>query len=209
MLVFLLFGAQLALAESVTLTLQKQDGTALESAVAYVEASQLETPVSAANQAKAPPALPDVVVTQKDQEFLPFVSVVRKGATVRFTNEDSVKHNIYSFSSEEKLNFPLHGAGTVNTKSFSRLGEVELGCNIHDWMQAHLYVVDTPVYGVSGKDGKVTLAGVPAKGAKVTVWHPHLREKGTLPSVLFQPGKPVDPLRLQVKSVKKPPRETY
>lgn len=229
--------AVLAHAETVTLTLQKQDGTPLENAVAYVEASQLTAPVPASakkdaketkkgpeaavqaavqvavqvKEAKAEPApaLPEVVVAQREQEFVPVVAVVPKGAEVRFTNEDKVQHNIYSFSSVEKLNFPLHAAGTVNTKSFRQVGEVELGCNIHDWMQAHLYVVDSPVYGVSGKDGKVTLTGVPASGAIVTVWHPYLRNKKPLPTIQYQPGKALDPLRLQVKSVKKPPRESY
>jgi plastocyanin len=200
--------------EPVTVTLQKADGSPLENAVVFVDAGELPpvpAPVGKKNKAPpAPPAIPEVVVMQKDQEFSPFVSVVPKGATVKFQNHDKVQHNVYSFSSGEKLNFPLHGAGVeLSTKSLEKTGEVELGCNIHDWMSAYLFVVNSPVYAVTGKDGKATLALSPEKAARIQVWHPYLKDKKILPFLEYQPGRALAPLKLQVKSVFKPPREIY
>lgn len=150
------------------------------------------------------------MVNQKGQEFSPFVTVVPKGAVVKFQNGDTVQHNIYSFSSEEKLNFPLHGPGVaLSTKPMDKLGEVELGCNIHDWMSAFLFVVDTPVFAISGKDGKAELSKVPAGSFKFSVWHPYLKDKKSIPAFTYKPGEPLLPLRLQVRSVHKPSRESY
>jgi hypothetical protein len=39
---------------------------------------------------------------------------------------------------------------------FDQPWAVTLGCNIHDWMKAYVYVVDTPYYAVTGPDGTAT-----------------------------------------------------
>ncbi len=49
---------------------------------------------------------------------------------------------------------------------------VNLACNIHLWMNAKLWVLDTPYFAVTDKDGKFEIKDVPA-GAEIQVlaWH--------------------------------------
>jgi hypothetical protein len=55
---------------------------------------------------------------------------------------------------------------------FDKPGQVDIGCNIHDWMEAHVLVVDTPWFARTGADGRATIAGVPAGRYRVRLWHP-------------------------------------
>lgn len=59
--------------------------------------------------------------------------------------------------------------------TFDKSGVVRLGCNVHDWMVAYIYVVDTPYFAKSGKDGKLRLDGLPAGEYELRVWHPDQR----------------------------------
>jgi hypothetical protein len=51
---------------------------------------------------------------------------------------------------------------------------VTLGCNIHDWMIAYIYVSDTPYYAVTRADGKAKISGLPAGEYVMQVWHPRM-----------------------------------
>ncbi len=210
--------AQAALGGSVTLQVQKQDGTPLDNAVFFVRASELPPPVAPVKGKK--PAKPvkaededqegDPVIFQQGQEFHPFILAVKKGTVVKFQNSDEVKHNIYSFSSEQKFNFPLHGKGEVlSTKPLDKPGPVQLGCNIHDWMSAYIYVVDSHVFAVSGRDGKAVLEGLPDKSVKISVWHPYLKDQKTIPEISYKPGDKPAALKLELRKVFKAKRESY
>ena len=54
---------------------------------------------------------------------------------------------------------------------FDRPGPVALGCNIHDWMLAYIYVSESPYFSITGADGHARLANLPAGRYSVRVWH--------------------------------------
>lgn len=116
-----------------------------------------------------------MAVAQKDLNFVPGTLVVAKGSTVAFPNLDQVRHSIYSFSKAAKFTIDLYGRDQTRTQSFPIAGTVALGCNIHDKMRGYVRVVDTPFAGKTDGNGVIILAGVPAGGAKLVVWHPQLR----------------------------------
>jgi hypothetical protein len=52
---------------------------------------------------------------------------------------------------------------------------VTIGCNIHDWMIAYIYVAESPHFGTTRKAGTVKLENLPAGAYAVRVWHPRMQ----------------------------------
>lgn len=115
-----------------------------------------------------------VVVDQRGEAFVPVISVVPVGTEVQFTNSDPTSHHVYSFSRPNAFALPLYKGDDRLAQRFARPGVVVLGCNIHDSMLGYLVVVDSTRSGVTGPDGRVTLADVPAGRHVVRAWAPGL-----------------------------------
>jgi plastocyanin len=111
-------------------------------------------------------------IEQVDREFVPYLSIVQRGAAVQFPNRDRTKHHVYSFSPAKTFEIKLYAGQPARPVVFDKSGEVVLGCNIHDWMEAHVLVVDTPWFGKTGADGIARIAGMPAGRYRLRVWHP-------------------------------------
>jgi plastocyanin len=125
--------------------------------------------------AEVPPVAADaqIEIAQEDQEFAPFVTVVQAGTHVVFPNRDTVQHHAYSLSKPRKFELPLYNPGQKESVVFEVPGLVTIGCNIHDWMIAHLVVVPTPWFAKTGSPGTVKLAAPPGR-YRLEVWHPRL-----------------------------------
>lgn len=84
------------------------------------------------------------VMDQRGRQFAPTLLVVPVGSRVSFPNSDDIRHHVYSFSTARRFELPLYAGGNADPVEFPEAGVVVLGCNIHDWMQAHILVMDTP-----------------------------------------------------------------
>lgn len=113
-----------------------------------------------------------VDIVQIDKDFVPYVTVISVGTLVNFPNKDNVKHHVYSFSPSKKFDLPLYSGTSAPPVRFDKSGIVVIGCNIHDWMIGYIYVANTPYFGKTDKNGKVTLKDLPAGKYTVHVWHP-------------------------------------
>ena len=120
----------------------------------------------------APARKRDGTVGQKDRTFVPMVTVVQTGTAVHFPNHDPIRHHVYSFSPAKPFEIKLYVGTPVAPIVFDKPGEVVLGCNIHDHMLAYIYVVDTPWFAKTGKDGTARIEGVPAGDYELHLWHP-------------------------------------
>ena len=85
-----------------------------------------------------------VEVSQKDRRFRPQVTLITVGTPVVFSNFDTVKHHVYSFSKAKTFELKLYNGRPSTPVMFDRAGVVVLGCNIHDQMVGTVVVVDTP-----------------------------------------------------------------
>ena len=118
--------------------------------------------------------LPQVEVGQIKRQFAPQVTIVQVGTPVVFTNFDTVRHHVYSFSETKAFELKLY-AGVPNAPVvFDKPGIAVVGCNIHDHMAAWIAVLDTPLHGLTGADGRTRIAAVGAGSYRLKVWHPGL-----------------------------------
>jgi plastocyanin len=134
------------------------------------DAAVLLEPLS--GPAAAPKNRPHAVIEQRGQEFAPYVTVVQTGASVDFPNNDTVRHHVYSFSQPKRFEIKLYAGKPGQPIVFDKPGEVVIGCNIHDWMEAYVLVVETPWFGKTGPDGRVAIASLPAGRYRLRLWHP-------------------------------------
>jgi hypothetical protein len=152
----------------------------------------------------APPLRRDAAIEQKDRQFIPLVTVVQAGTAVAFPNRDPIRHHVYSFSPPKPFEIKLYVGTPVDPVVFDKPGEVVLGCNIHDHMLAYVYVVETPWFGKTGADGRVSIEGVPGGEYDVRAWHfaqvaavaggrARMPGEGRVPVALTVPLKPMLP----------------
>lgn len=122
-----------------------------------------------------PPPSPQtaaVEIAQEDEQYQPFMTVVRTGTRVEFPNKDRIQHHIYSASETKKFEKPLYAPGAREAIVFDQPGVVALGCNIHDWMAAYVVVLDTPWFARTGAKGDARLSDIPPGRYRLDVWHP-------------------------------------
>lgn len=115
------------------------------------------------------------VMDQIESQFVPHILAVQKGSMVSFPNSDSIKHHVYSFSPANVFELKLYKDTKLSPIAFQKSGEVELGCNVHDWMLGYILVVDTPYFAKTDQSGQVTL-DAPAGQYTLKVWHPRIQD---------------------------------
>lgn len=111
-------------------------------------------------------------VAQQDLTFRPFVSAVQVGSKVDFPNQDKTRHHVYSFSPAKNFELKLYAGKPEEPLLFDKVGIVALGCNIHDYMQAYIYVGESAYLAVSGEDGIARFNEVPDGAYQLKLWHP-------------------------------------
>lgn len=164
-----------AVAATLQLSITGSDGKPAADAVVLVQPVGTWT---------APPLPDTAIVAQKDTRFMPYVTVVPVGGTVRFVNRDSYDHHVRSqpggplgsIAPAKQFEFRLARAkGTVETSAELKLdvaGTVLIGCHLHNSMRGHLFISNTPWYAVTDDNGRATVVGVPDGQVDVRVWHP-------------------------------------
>jgi plastocyanin len=110
-------------------------------------------------------------VTMKNKAFLPRVTVVTTGGSVEFPNQDSIFHNVFSVSGENRFDLELYKKPKSASKVFEHAGVVRIYCNIHPQMSGFVIVRDNPYWARVGADGSFTIPEVPAGTWVVKGWH--------------------------------------
>ena len=114
-------------------------------------------------------------IDQRNSTFVPGVIGIQAGTRVSFPNSDNTLHHVYSFSPAKRFELPLYSGKRADPVLFDKSGVVTLGCNIHDWMVAHVVVLDTPWHGRTGVDGSVRLQAPPGDYV-LRIWHARAAE---------------------------------
>jgi len=124
-----------------------------------------------------PPPKDNLHMSQKGMVFEPHILPVVRGATVDFTNDDTVAHNVFSpAGSKTTFNLGLYGVGVKRSQTFNTLGEIPLLCNVHPDMSAFVVVLQNPYFVLTGNDGAFEIKNVPPGSYELKVWHEKLKE---------------------------------
>jgi plastocyanin len=140
---------------------------------------------AAGSAATAPAVAASPVIEQEKMRFVPALTVVAPGATVRFTNQDRWDHHVRGSSALQTANaapatsgFELRLAGKADGKpanfadvKLDTAGVVLLGCHLHGSMRGHVFVTDSAWTFKTDADGIARFASVPEGAAQVRVWH--------------------------------------
>lgn len=146
---------------AVQITVTDQQGQPLEDAVVEL----LDPANKTFSQKKAE-------VKQQDLTFIPFVSAYQTGTAVDFPNMDKTRHHVYSFSPAKVFELKLYANKPEAPVVFDQAGIIALGCNIHDYMQAYIYVGDSPFLLVTDSKGLVNFNDIPDGTYQLKLWHP-------------------------------------
>ena len=152
-------------AGELAVTVVDRSGHGVADVVVTVVPTESRAPVPVPNSATA-------TMDQRNLAFVPRVLVVAVGTNVEFPNNDSVSHQVYSFSPAKKFQLPLYKGARHPPVTFEREGLVVLGCNIHDEMAGYIYVTAAPLFGTTDSAGNLHLPGVPLGEYRVTLWSP-------------------------------------
>lgn len=152
-----------------------------------------------------------LVLDQKGCVFIPHAMVVRGGQTVEVISSDAIAHNTHTNPIKNQPmnvviapNTPVGKGEIVDYKLGERL-PTKVNCDFHPWMICYWMVVDHPYAAVTDKDGKFTIANLPAGEHEFRVWHErvgYLDKKLELKYDGLRDGKKakLDGIRLTVKT---------
>lgn len=165
-LFFLMLVCGSSIAQTVDVNIISNQGNPVNQAVVYLEpTTKIEYPAPA-----------DVsIMDQINSQFVPHILAVQSGTKVSFPNSDSIKHHVYSFSKPKTFELQLYKGLRAEPLPFENSGEVELGCNVHDWMLGYVFIVDTPYFKQTDQSGKVSIE-VPNGDYVLKIWHPRIQD---------------------------------
>lgn len=163
-------------AQPLSIKVSDKNGQPITSAVVTLKSNTLNTTKVNSNAEMA----------QRNRQFDPHILIVQQGSNVSFPNYDNMKHHIYSFSDTKRFEMEVIQGVANKPELFDKAGVVELGCNVHDWMQGYIYVSASPYFSSTNETGSAIIE-VPQNGNyELTIWHPRIdnEQKGLTRSIL-------------------------
>ncbi len=119
----------------------------------------------------APPAQ-HAKIRQVDKQFDPPLTIVVRGATIDFPNEDKIFHNVFSVSRAARFDLGLYKSGTSKSVEMKRAGVVDVYCNIHPDMIAKVKILDNAFYATTDAAGSFAIPNVPEGEYPIVAWLP-------------------------------------
>lgn len=115
-------------------------------------------------------------ISQKNAQFEPPFLVVARGQTVEMPNDDTIFHNVFSFSKPNELDLGLYPNGERRSVTFREAGVVRLYCSIHESMNATIFVAPSPYHAMVEGSGAFEIHEVPAGAYRIRSWNEKLPE---------------------------------
>jgi plastocyanin len=156
-------------------------------------------PAAKDKPAPKPGKLDQIELDQQGKEFIPHVLVIHTGSQVVFPNTDNIQHHVYSFSAAKPFEIKLYKGTPAAPEVFNQPGVVVLGCNIHDWMLAYIYVTDAPYFNKTDDKGHWQLE-LPDGEYRLSFWQPDAVDANSLPNEVVK--VPIDHALQEIIDIK-------
>lgn len=123
-------------------------------------------------------APPRATVAQKSKTFVPNFAVVPLGTEVEFPNWDNFDHNVFSRSkAAPAFDLDRYPRGMSKTRTFGKLGVVQVFCNIHPEMRAVIFVTPNRFFARADAEGNFQITGVPPGRYELVAWNERCGEQ--------------------------------
>jgi len=166
-----------AAATTFTADISDQDGKPVVNAVVMLIPEQKTSVPGASTRLPV-----EKSIDQRNETFIPYVTIIPKGGRVLFANNDPTTHQVYSFSAIKQFELTLNRGQTSSPVVFDNPGVAALGCNIHDHMIAYVFVADSPWTALTDSAGRAVIEDVPPGAYQAQVWHPKYPPRREPPS---------------------------
>lgn len=117
-----------------------------------------------------------VVMDQQGCQYIPHVIALMIGQPLKILNNDGILHNVHTLpkvNAQKNMAMPPNRKET--TETFSKEEAVfDVKCDVHPWMKSYISVSSHPFFAVTGKDGKFSIANLPAGTYELEAWHERL-----------------------------------
>jgi plastocyanin len=122
------------------------------------------------------PAPAEMAVSNEKCAFVPRVSTIRPGGTVKMSSKDPTLHTMHAAAADGRafFNVSIPMPNVTLSRPIDRPGLVTLSCSTHTWMRGYLLVTDERSV-VTGPDGKFQIDGLAPGTYELRIWHEALK----------------------------------
>lgn len=111
-------------------------------------------------------------IEQLKCRYQPHVTVVRPGESFNIINQDPVLHNVHAHHGDTTaFNLAQPFQGQVSPQSLDKEGIVRVACDVHNWMEAWILVIDSPYLAITDMTGNFSISHVPPGTYTISLWH--------------------------------------
>ena len=134
-------------------------------AVVYLEAIEAAPPRPLRQPAE---------LRQHAARFRPAFLVVAVGQPVDMPNDDTIFHNVFSYSRPNDFDLGLYRSGESRSLHFAHAGPVRIYCSIHERMNGLIFVTPTRLFALPSESGAFRIEGVPPGRYRLHTWSERL-----------------------------------
>lgn len=125
-----------------------------------------------ADPSLAPASTPtEYIITTKNKTFSPQYLVIRSGDSVRFPNQDSIKHNVFSSTDGHDFDLGSYSTGDGPSHRFEGSGIVKIYCNVHHDMASFVRVTRGGWSVITDESGTFAFKDLPAGDYTLHAWN--------------------------------------
>lgn len=120
---------------------------------------------------------PKLEISQQGRSFSPRVLPLVVGTEVRFLNDDTIYHNVFSLSKAKRFDLGIYPVGTAKPVTFDRPGLVKIHCNLHPNMISNVLVLNNDLFAETDDAGRYEIANVPNGEFVLRIWGEFVHEQ--------------------------------
>lgn len=109
-------------------------------------------------------------IRQRNALFSPGFLAVSAGQTIQVANDDTIYHNVFSYSRPNDFDLGSFPAAESRSVLLTQPGVVKIYCAIHEMMAATVFVANSPFLAVTDRSGRFKIRGVPPGRYRLRTW---------------------------------------